>query len=119
MKHFIKAKGLIILVGFIFFAGCSYIPKPADFSKPVEVTSLSDNAWVVDINKALDRPSRYKLSRVEAAKEAQKRGCEYFKTDSLLNEQLSTFKGQRAYRCATEDTESIFITEEVLSLEAL
>ena len=119
MKYIAKVRLLIAIACVFLLAACNSMPKSLDFSKPVEVTSLSDDAWVVDIGKALDRPSRYKLSRVEAAKEAQNRECAYFKTDSLINEQLSTFKGQRAYRCASEDSDAVLVTEEILTLENL
>ena len=119
MKNIFNIKILMVVAGIIFLTGCSQISNPVDFSKPIKTTRLSEQAWVIDIGKALDRPSRYKLSRVEAAKAAQRIGCEYFKADSLLNEQLSTFKGQRAYRCATEDSQPVFVTQEILLLEKI
>lgn len=119
LKYIINVKVLMVFAGVIFLTGCSHLSIPVDFSKPVKITRLSEQAWIVDIGKALDRPSRYKLSRVEAAKAARRTGCEYFKADPLLNEQLSTFKGQRAYRCVTEDSQSVFVTKEILQLETL
>ncbi len=119
MNYIARVRFSILFGCFVFLVGCSNIPKVPDFSKPVKITNLSEGAWVVDIGKALDRPSRYNLSRLEAAKEAQRRECEYFQTDSLLNEQLNPFKGQLAYRCATEDSESVFTTREIFRLQSL
>lgn len=119
VKYMAKVRFSTVVAVIVLLTGCSYIPKSIDFSKPVTITSLSDNAWVVDIGKVLDRPSRYKLSRVEAAKEAQKRGCEFFKADSLLNEQFSSFDGQQAYRCVSEAADDVFITQEMLLLESV
>ena len=119
MKFMAKAKALTVFTAMIVVAGCSYIPESLDFSEPVTVTSLSESAWVVNIGKAMDRPSRFKISRVEAAKEAKNRECEFFKADALLNEQFSSFDGQQAYRCIDEVSEDVFITEEMLQLESV
>lgn len=119
MKYIVNIRLLMVLSGFVFLIGCADLPEAVDFSKPVKIKRLSEQAWVVDIGKALDRPSRYKLSRVEAAKAAQKINCGYFKSDSLLNQQLDPYKGQIAYRCATQDEDNVLVTEELLLMEDL